>query len=259
MAATKVTGLGDNFYIAGYDVSGATNSLSKISGSVNPLDVTDITQSAHDRLGGVRDGAIDFVTYLDTAAGNSAHALFSQLQTTDVQAAYMRGTAVGNPAACMVAKQLNYDPTRAADGMLTFNVSLVANAYGLEWGVQQTAGWRTDTAATVGSFYDLASFYPSPVTFPISFGAQAYLQVNSFSGTDVTVNITHCATSGGVYTNLISFSQITGSTPLAQRASVSNTTTVNEFLKITTTTTGGFSSLKFSVVFVLNTVAGKVF
>lgn len=141
--ATKVTGLGDNYYISGYDVSGATNSLSKISGSFNPLDFTDITQSAHARLPGLREGSIDFVSYLDTTSTTGAHALYSQLQTTDLISSYFvaaGGMAVGNPAACMTAKQLNYDFTRQADGMLTANVSLVSNGFGLEWGNMLTPG-----------------------------------------------------------------------------------------------------------------------
>ena len=40
---------------------------------------------------------------------------------------YTRGTTLGNPAACMVAKQINYDPTRAADGSLTIAVQAEAN------------------------------------------------------------------------------------------------------------------------------------
>lgn len=51
----------------------------------------------------------------------------------------------------MVAKQLNYDLTRADDGRLTFAVRAESNAYGLEWGNQLTAGLRTDTGATNGT------------------------------------------------------------------------------------------------------------
>ena len=40
---------------------------------------------------------------------------------------------------------------------------------------------------------------------------------------------------------------------------MSNVTTVNEFLKATTVTTGGFSSLTFAVMVVVNPIAGVVF
>lgn len=38
----KVSGLGDQFWVAGNDLSGDTNSLSKISGSQATIDVTAI-------------------------------------------------------------------------------------------------------------------------------------------------------------------------------------------------------------------------
>lgn len=256
--ATKVTGLGDNFYVAGYDVSGATRQLA-ITSPLATIDATDITQSANARLPGLRSGEMNIVTYLDTQVTNSAHALYSSLPTTDVIGTYFRGTAVGNPAASIVARDLNYDFTRANTGELTAQVHLQSDGSGVEWGTQLTAGKRTDTTATVGTAFDLASFYPSPVTFPIAFGAQAYLQIFSFAGTDVTVNITHCTTSGGSYSTLMSFAQNTSTSPSAQRISVSNTTTVNEFIKVTTTTSGGFTSLVFAVMMNLNTTSGVVF
>jgi len=199
----------------------------------------------------LRDGTIEFVTYLDISAGNSAHALLSQLQTTDVICSYFRGTTLGNPAASLNAKQIDYAPTRASDGSLSLAVQMLGDGNGLEWGSMLTAGKRTDTSATAGSFFDNGAAF--------AFGAQAYLQAFSFSGTDVTVKVQHATTSGGSYSDLITFSQITGSTPLAQRATVSNVTTVNEFLKVTTVTTGGFSSLVFAVMINVNQVAGVVF
>ncbi len=49
-------------------------------------------------------------------------------------------TTLGDPAANLRAKQLNYDPTRATSGMLTFNVANPANAFGMEWGRTLTPG-----------------------------------------------------------------------------------------------------------------------
>ena len=75
----------------------------------------------------------------------------SSLPTTDRILTYCRGTTLGNPAASLVGKQLNYDATRADDGKLTFAVRAEANAFGIEWGKQLTAGKRTDTTATNGT------------------------------------------------------------------------------------------------------------
>lgn len=252
--ATKNTGIGDNYYVSGYDLSGATNALSKITGTVAQIDVTDITQSGHARLNGLRDGLIDWVSLFDVSA-SGAHALLSTLPTSDVIATYFRGTAVGNPAASLVAKQINYDPTRTNTGQLEFAVNAVGQGFGLEWGTQLTAGLRTDTTATTGAFFDLNSVYGTGI-FPLSFGAQAYFQLIAFSGTSVTIDIQAATTSGGSYTT-------TGLTTTAmtaigaQRLVVSNTTTVNRFLKVVTT--GTFSNAVFAVMINPNQTASTVF
>src|SRR5215472_10171241 len=140
----KQTGLAANFYIAGYDLSGDVASLDNIDGSVNPLDVTAINKSAFERLGGERDGVMEFTTFFDPAAG-AEHAALSPLPTTDVVASFfLPALAVGAPACSINAKQVNYDWTRGNDGSLTGKVSCQANGYGLEWGEALTAGLRTD-------------------------------------------------------------------------------------------------------------------
>lgn len=240
---SKQTGMGAAFYVGGYDIGGDTQSFTA-SGGPALLDVTDITQSAHSRLGGLRNGTIDWVSYMDAAAGAS-HAALSPLPTADVIATLLVGpVAVGCPALSQVSKQVNYDPTRAADGSLTFGVSAQSNGFAQEWGIALTAGKRTDTAATAGPFFDNTAGQAN--------GAQGYLQVFSFAGTDATVKIQHCTTSGGVYTDLITFAQTT-SAPGAQRVTAAGT--VNEFLKVTTVTTGGFTSLVFAVAIVVNATA----
>ena len=83
-----------------------------------------------------------------------------------------------------------------------------------------------------------------------TFGAQAYLQLVSLTGTNVDVSITHCATSGGSYTTLIDFGSQTAA-PNSFRGTAAGT--VNEFLKVVTT--GTFTSALFFVAFMLNPVA----
>jgi hypothetical protein len=246
----KSTGLGDNFYIGGYDLSGNVSALTRIGGGPAALDVTPINSSAYQRLGGNRDGSMEFTTFMDTAIGFE-HAALSTLPTADVISSYYRGQVIGNACANLVAKQVNYDWTRGTDGSLTAAVQCVANGFGLEWGSQLTAGVRTDSTATAGTFFDNGAGF--------TFGAQGYLQVFAFAGTDVTVKIQHCTTSGGAYTDLITFTQVTSGTRQAQRVVVSNVTTVNEFLKATTVTTGGFSNLVFAAGVTVNQVAGQVF
>lgn len=164
---SKQSGLGDNFYVGGYDLSGDTGSLGTISGSVALLDVTGINKSAFERIGGLRDGNVEWSSFFNDASG-AAHPALSSLPTTDRILTYCRGTTIGNPAACMTAKQINYDGTRADDGAFTLAVNAQANGYGLEWGNQLTAGLRTDTGATNGD--------------GVSLGGEAYLHLPGASG-----------------------------------------------------------------------------
>jgi hypothetical protein len=184
----KQTGLGDNFYVGGNDLSGDTNSLGKISGGPALIDVTGINESAFERLGGLRNGGIDFVTYYNPTG---AHPILSSLPTADVICTYARGTTLGNPGACMVAKQIDYNPTRSTAGDYTFAVAMQSNAYGLEWGVQLTAGLRTDTVATSGASLDGAPGLTTPAV-PAS-----GTPVTNTSGYPVQVVIT-----GGTMTNV---------------------------------------------------------
>jgi hypothetical protein len=250
--AQKITGLGAQFYIGGYDLSLDVNALDNVAGSIHPLDVTGIKSLAHERLGGQREGVLEFTTFADMAAGQE-HAALSGLPTADViasaflpNASYAQ--AVGNPACSINAKQVNYDWTRASDGALTGKIQCQSNGYGLEWGEMLTAGLRTDSAATVGTFFDDGA--------GTAFGAQAYFQVTAFSGTSVTIDIQSATTSGGSYsTTGLTSSAFTGIG--AQRVAVSNVTTINEFLKVVTT--GTFSSATFAVQFCRNLTAGIVF
>jgi hypothetical protein len=238
---SKSGGMGDNFYVAGFDLSGDINSLSRIGGGPALLDMTDITQSAFERQGGLKDGAIEFVSYMNDSTGR-AHKTLRALPTTDVQVCYARGTTLGNQAACMIAKEVNYDPTRANDTMLTFQTQALSNGFGLEWGTQVTAGKRQDTTAT------------SPATgvdflASTSFSWQAYLQVFSFTGTSCTVTLQDSADNA-------TFAGFTGSAFVAatavgtQRITGGALATVRRYVRAITT--GTFSECTFAVTFVKN-------
>lgn len=242
----KSSGLGDNFYIAGYDASGDIGSIS-LSGGPATLDVTGIDKSAYERIGGVRTGQMSWKAFFNPGLGLT-HDKLAALPTSDVICTYARGTTLGNPAACQTSKQINYDGTRADSGEFTFAVEAQCNGFGLEWGQQLTAGKRTDTGATNGTSIDTAA--------SASFGAQAYLQVFApFTGTDATVKIQDSADN-------VSFADVTGLTftqitagPTSERIATASGATVRRYLRAATVTTGGFSSLTFSVVVVKNTVA----
>jgi hypothetical protein len=246
----KSNGLASELFIGGYQLSGDIQSVDNISSPVATLDVTGINKSAYERILGLRDGMIDVTTFFNTSAGQ-AHPVLSVLPETDTHVMYCHKSVIGNPAACLVAKQLNYDGSRAADAGFTFKVQAQGNAYGLEWCQQLTAGLRTDTAATNGSSLDTGA--------SASFGGQFYLQCTDFDGTDVTVKIQDSAdnsnwadVTGG------SFTQIT-SAPTFERIALSNTATIRRYVRAVTVTSGGVTSVSFVVAMNKNETAGVVF
>ncbi|NUS26932.1 MAG: hypothetical protein HOV92_22270 [Streptomyces sp.] len=248
----KTGGLGDNLYIAGFNASGDIQQLGSISGGPTLLNMTGIDKSAYERQGGLRSGQIEFTAFHNhVAAGTGTHEKLAALPTADVILTYCRGTTLGDPAASLVAKQVNYDGTRADDGMLTFAVSAQSNGYGIEWGQQLTAGLRTDTTATNGTSID--------TTASASFGGQAYLHVTALTGTDVTIKIQDSADNSS-FADVASFAftQVTAA-PASERIALANTATLRRYLRAVTVTTGGFTSVTFSVNVIKNSVAGQVF
>jgi hypothetical protein len=235
-------------YVAGFDASGDIQQLGSIGGGPALLNFTAINKSAYERQGGLRSGQIEYTAFFNTVpVTGGIHEKLAALPRTDQILTYCRGTTLGDPAASLVAKQVNYDPTRADDGMLTFGVSAQSNGYGIEWGRQLTAGLRTDTAATLGTGID--------TTASASFGGQAYLHVTAFTGTDVTIkiqdsadNVTFADVAG------FAFTQVTAA-PASERIALGSTATLRRYLRATTVTTGGVTSVTFSVNVIKNDTA----
>lgn len=250
----KTTGLGDNFYLDGYNLSGDTGSIGRVGGGPAALDVTGIDKSAYERLGGLRDGALEWSTWINFTTSASAtptdptgeHEALRTLALTNRIGSYLVGTTLGNPAASAVGKQVNYDWSRAGDAALSASVQLLPNGYGVEWGNQLTAGVDNATAAASGTGVDFAA--------STAFGLQAYLHVFDLDGDDATFTIEHSddngtdpwtAVTGGAFTEVTA-------APASERIQTSRTLAVKRWLRVTVT--GTFTSVDFAVVAVKNTV-----
>ena len=246
----KTSGLGDRFFLTGNDVSGDIQAIGRIGGGPSVLDMTDITQSAFSRLGATRDGTMEFTSYFDPV---TSHPVLSALPSTDVTTTYFRGTTIGNPAASLVAKQINYDATIGQDDSFTLAVQAQANGFGLEWGVQHTAGIQTDTTATNSAGMDGGA--------ATAFGAQLYVQFFSVVGTSVTVKIqdftSDTPASYTDVTGLTTTAVTPGQAPTAQRIAIANNATVRRWTRVVTT--GTFTSAAFAVMLVRNQTAGVTF
>lgn len=243
----KESGLGDQFYFGGYDLSGDTAMLGTIRGGMATLPATGINKSAVERFDGRRDGEISWTAYFNPSAAQ-AHPVLAALPRTDVIGWYGHGSVLGNPAAGIVAKQANYDGTRDADGGFLFAAQALGNGFAMEWGVQLTAGLRTDTGATSGTSVDFSA--------GTAFGAQAYIEITAFTGTDATILIQASSDNGAGD----AFAEPSGGfahtvTGAHTTARLATTSAIERYVRVATVTTGGFSSLTFSVMIVKNTLA----
>jgi hypothetical protein len=244
----KQAGMGDGLHVGGFDLSGHIGSLQTISGGNSPLDVTAINKSAPERLGGLRDGRIEYQAWFDKAAGTS-HPKLSLLPRTDELITYYRGQTAGQPAACLLGKQINYDPTRAADGSLSLAVEEPGNGFGLEWGKTLFIGVQGSAGTTAGLDFTASS----------AFGFQAYLQLVAFTGTSITVTIQESSDNGGgdPYAAVVGGVFTVATAVGAQRIATSNALTVERWLRVSTA--GTFSAAAFGVVVCRNEVAGQAF
>jgi hypothetical protein len=230
----KQTGLADAFYIDGHDLSGDVTSVDTISGKRPAIDVPSLSKPAMERVPGHADGEISFTTWFDDGT-NLSHTALSVLPTADVAVLYTRGVAADSPAAGLIAKQINYDPTKGQDRAWSASVQCLGQGTPLEWGKLLTAGLITHSSASSTSDKDDGA--------SSSNGLAAYIQMVDINSGTPTLKIED-STNGSSWADLVSFSGIAdGAEPKAERVVVSGN--VNRYLRISST--GTFSNAKFVI------------
>ncbi len=231
----KKSGLDQRFYIQGNDLSGDISALNGVSSPRGVIDVPNLAKSAMERLYGLSDGQMEINSWFNPAAGQ-AHPVLSALPTTDVIALWALGAAVGDVAAAIVAKQINYDPDRAADGAFAFTTEVLSNTgVPLEWMNMLTAFLDTQASSgTTASRNDLAG---------TSNGLAAVLQVNEIDSGTPTVTIEDSANDSS-WATLVAFSAVAnGAEPTAERVTVAGT--VDQYLRLNIS--GTFVNLDYAV------------
>jgi hypothetical protein len=233
----KQSGLGDQLFISGVDIGADINTIGSMSTPRETLPATNITQSAMARMFGKRDGAAEFVAYFNPDT-DSTHDTLALLPRTDVHLMYLRGQGVGSEAIGMVGKQLNYDPQRGDDGSFLFGVNALANSYGIDWCDQLSTGKQTLTEEDDNASVDtLAS---------ADFGFQAYLQVFSLTGDDVTFTIQDSANDADFLAVTDgAFTEVTAAPAVERIQSSSATATVRRYVRVSVT--GTFTEVIFAV------------
>jgi len=243
----KKTGLGHNFFISGYDLSGDVSAIDNWSTPVESVDVTSISKSGIERLQGRVDLDASFSSFFNDASGQE-HIALRNYPATDRNVSWTFGSAVGDVAVGAVAKQVDYPMTRGADGSLTTTVPMSGNGVIAEWGNLLSAGKITHSSATtVASKDDSAS---------TSAGASAMIQSMSLSSGTATVKIQHSANDSS-WADLITFTNVASASDsgrTSERKTVSGT--VNRYLRIITS--GTFSALVFVIHYRRGTAQDRV-
>jgi hypothetical protein len=240
----KDHGLGNALYVAGRDYSGETKQWD-MSGGPATLDVTGLRSLAPERIGGLLSGSLKYVTHFDPLS--ATYLDLSPLPTGDRVATLAHRETLGAPAGSLVCKQLNFDPTRDANGALSMSVEAQSNLSGIDWGVLATAGKRVDAVATNGASVDHG------IVPPGSFGLQAYLHVFAVTGTP-TIKLQGSSDDGvgDAYTDIAGGS-FGVATVGAFKLATSRTLAVERYLRVVTT--GAFTTVTFAVSVVINDVA----
>ena len=246
---TKQTGLGDRLYVGGFDLSGDVGSLGAIGGGPEAKEVTGIDKSAFERIGGKRDGRIEFNSWFNPAS-NQQHDVLAALPRTDVGLLYTRGNVQGAAAAGMVAKQINYDPTRNDDGSLEWSIEALANGFGLEWGRLITDGLETETVA--GATAGLDAGVDVGTT---NFGAQLYVQVTAFTGTGVLIGLETSSDDGAgdAYAGVAGTASFVAGVGTLRLPSTSATAAIERYTRVSFS--GTFTSVTYVAMLVRNLTA----
>ena len=240
----QVSGLNVRLYVMGYDLSGDANALDSAGYSQALLDTTPLNTTAMTRITGLADSSLGVNGYFDNAS-NKIHDVFTsnsgKLPTADQLVLVPFGSAVGDPCFGIVAKEAEYNVSRSSGTAMTVSSSFSHNATGNtsaggEFGEMMTA--HDDTHSSAGSGTEVDSGASS------SNGAVGILQLLSLASGSVVVNLQESTSSGGSFSNFMTFSTVAAAgAPTSERLEMSGT--VQRYLKLTTT--GTFSKAKIAV------------
>lgn len=245
----KKVGFPQQFFVHGFDLSGDVGSLSNVNSPVALLPATGINKSAVERLQGHADGGMAFNSWFNDAAGQE-HVALKGLLTTDRILLWILGGVIGDVAAALVAKQMDYSLDRGADGALALSIAtLGASGVALEWMDMLTAGKITHASATNGASLDN--------TASTANGLAAVLEVSALATGVMTVVVQESSDDGvgDPFAAKATFTALAAAgAPGAER--ITATGTVERYLRVATT--GAFTNGDFAVAVRRGTAQDRV-
>jgi len=231
----KKSGLGQQIFVHGYDLSGDVSTIENAGSPRELLDATALNAPANERLVGLSDGNISVASWFNDST-EQEHAAFKGLPTADRIVSWVFGATRGDVAACLVAKQINYDGSRGSDGSLSFTIDTQANGVALDWGNTLTTGKETHSSATTSTARDDGA--------TTGYGLVGILQTVDVDSGTATVSIQQSA-DNVTFANILSFVAVSAAAaPTAQRLTLSGA--ILRYLRVSTT--GTFGNCDFCMV-----------
>ena len=229
------SGLGQQFYTAGYDISGDVGAVDEMSVTIADLVVAGIDKSAAVRVQTRADARCAYSGFFNKAAGQQ-HAALKGMPTADVLESFLIAGAVrGAVAMQLLATRLQpYVHTHGRDGSAEFSVAGMANNAPLEDSVLLTAGTDSHGSASSSASVDENGAGGGDSAE----GAIGFLQVMSFASGTPTF-ILEDSSNDSAWATLISFGAV------AARTGVRTTVTGAVGRDFRATTTGTFTTAVF--------------
>lgn len=224
----KVTARNAIVVIGGYFLSTYATQY-ETSYGVEPIEVTGFTDGWRNYIPGLYQGQMSLSMLWDEAAGKS----FDALQPLGQKCVTVlpEGFALGNPAICMHAEQESILPGAAPNGALSLG-NIAFQTSGVDGGpipANVMAHATITNTATSAAFQGLASAG--------TYKVMGFLHIWTACAADTyAVKFQHCATSGGVYADLLTFT-LNGSAIGSEHVLVASGT-VQPYWKVVATRTG---------------------
>ncbi len=225
------------FYSQGTNLTGDVGAINSAGSPRGVQPVTGLDKVAMERILLRSDGDMEWASFFNPTTAR-AHDVLGALPTSDVVLLWAWGGAIGDVAAGMVAKQIDYQLTKGADGSVSAVVPARANGTPLEWLVMLTAGEELNASAGNGSAVD------SGASATTDQGMTAYLEIVDIASGTPTVTIEDSANGSTGWATVLSFTAVAdGAEPTGERVAV--TGTVERYLRVART--GTFADLDYLV------------
>jgi hypothetical protein len=228
-------------YVGGFDLSGDTGAINTARMGRALQEDTGIDKSAMERICLLADGELSYNCFFNDAT-DKAHDAHKDLPITDRLMTWLTGLTLGDSVLCLLAKQIDYNWTRPADGSLLGTVQGLGSGFGLEDAILLMAKAQHTGATDETGIQDAAAQTAN--------GGIGFLQHFVATGNTVEYDIYDSANSttgdDGDWVKLIEFNDV--ATPWAQIAQrLEVTGPVDKWVRISTG--GAFTTATLACAF----------